>query len=252
MWYEARPTRCTRTSTSSRATAALHGDPGRRPHLQDGLRADAAAARRPGRRRDGGLPRGAAHGGDRLRRDACRRAGPHRLDSSRSRPIRRHSRQARHGAGLDGHLRLRDALPVRAAAPRRRDAGLEPRFRQGHHPLRRQARQGRGAPLQRVLRALGRGIEAYWRDVGTIDAYWEANIDLTDVVPRSTCTTRLADLDLCRDHAAGQVRARRGRRRGSRVNSLVSGGCIVSGGELRRTLLFTGVRVHSYAHSTKR
>ena len=54
--------------------------------------------------------------------------------------------------------------------------------------------------------------EAYWRDVGTVDAYWEANIDLTDVVPAlDLYDQRLADLDLCRDHAAGQVRARRGR-----------------------------------------
>ena len=50
--------------------------------------------------------------------------------------------------------------------------------------------------------------EAYWRDVGTIDAYWEANIDLTDVVAGARpLRPRLADLDLCRDHAAGQVRA---------------------------------------------
>jgi hypothetical protein len=54
--------------------------------------------------------------------------------------------------------------------------------------------------------------EAYWRDVGTVDAYWEANIDLTDVTPGTRhLRPRLADLDLCRDHAAGQVRARRGR-----------------------------------------
>ena len=54
--------------------------------------------------------------------------------------------------------------------------------------------------------------EAYWRDVGTIDAYWEANIDLTDFVPAlDLYDQQLADLDLRRDHAAGQVRPRRGR-----------------------------------------
>ena len=67
----------------------LHGDPGRRPHLQDGLRADAAAARRLGRRRHRRLPRGAAHGGDRLRRHACRRRRTASSPSSRSRRIRR-------------------------------------------------------------------------------------------------------------------------------------------------------------------
>ena len=50
--------------------------------------------------------------------------------------------------------------------------------------------------------------EAYWRDVGTIDAYWEANIDLTDIMPEARpLRPRLADLDLCRDQAAGKIRA---------------------------------------------
>jgi len=89
--------------------------------------------------------------------------------------------------------------------------------------------------------------EAYWRDVGTIDAYWEANVDLTDVVP---------DLDLYDSNwpiwtyaeitpPAKFVHDVDGRR-GNGVASLVSGGCIVSGATLRRTLLFTGVHVHSY------
>jgi len=88
----------------------------------------------------------------------------------------------------------------------------------------------------------------YWRDVGTVDAYFSANIDLTEVVP---------DLDLY-DQAwpiwtysemtapAKFVHDIEGRR-GSAVASLVSGGCIVSGSILRQSLLFTGVRVHSYS-----
>ena len=89
---------------------------------------------------------------------------------------------------------------------------------------------------------------AYWRDVGTVDAYWEANIDLTDIVP---------DLDLYeRDWPiwtygeitppAKFVHDEDGRR-GSAISSLVSGGCIVSGSALRRSLLFTGVRANSYS-----
>ena len=90
--------------------------------------------------------------------------------------------------------------------------------------------------------------EAYWRDVGTLDAYFDANIDLTAVVPA---------LDLY-DHdwpiwtyaeitpPAKFVHDMDGRR-GTAVASLVSGGCIVSGATLRRTLLFTGVHVHSHA-----
>ena len=89
--------------------------------------------------------------------------------------------------------------------------------------------------------------EPYWRDVGTLDAYWEANVDLTDVVP---------SLDLY-DHdwpiwtfaeitpPAKFVHNNDGRR-GIGISSLVSGGCIISGASLLRTLLCTGVQVHSY------
>ncbi|MEJ1157483.1 glucose-1-phosphate adenylyltransferase [Prosthecomicrobium sp. N25] len=90
--------------------------------------------------------------------------------------------------------------------------------------------------------------QPYWRDVGTLDAYWEANIDLTDVVP---------DLDLYDSGwpiwtygeitpPAKFVHDEDGRR-GQAVSSLVSGGCIVSGASLRRSLLFTGVRINSYS-----
>jgi glucose-1-phosphate adenylyltransferase len=90
--------------------------------------------------------------------------------------------------------------------------------------------------------------EAYWRDVGTLDAYWEANVGLTDVVPH---------LDLF-DHdwpiwthaeivpPAKFVHDEDGRR-GMAVSSLVSGGCIVSGASVSRSLLFTGVQVHSHS-----
>jgi len=89
---------------------------------------------------------------------------------------------------------------------------------------------------------------AYWRDVGTVDAYWEANIDLTDTLP---------SLDLY-DHdwpiwtysevtpPAKFVHDLDGRR-GLALSSLVSGGCIVSGSSIRRALLFTGVRVNSFS-----
>lgn len=54
------------------------------------------------------------------------------------------------------------------------------------------------------------GHEAYWRDVGTVDAYWQANIDLTDVLPDLIFQPVLADLDLCRNQAASKVRPQRG------------------------------------------
>jgi len=89
---------------------------------------------------------------------------------------------------------------------------------------------------------------AYWRDVGTVDAYWEANIDLTDIVP---------DLDLYEREwpiwTYGEITPPAkfvhdvDGRRGQAISSLVSGGCIVSGAALKRSLLFTGVRINSFS-----
>jgi glucose-1-phosphate adenylyltransferase len=90
--------------------------------------------------------------------------------------------------------------------------------------------------------------EAYWRDVGTVDAYWEANIDLTDVVPALDLYDRNWPIWTYSEvnPPAKFVHDKEGRR-GQAVSSLVSGGCIISGAGLRRSLLFTGVRVNSYS-----
>lgn len=90
--------------------------------------------------------------------------------------------------------------------------------------------------------------KAYWRDVGTIDAYWEANIDLTDVVPELDLYDREWPIWTYAEvrPPAKFVHDDDGRR-GSAISSLVSGDCIVSGASLRRSLLFTGVRVNSYS-----
>jgi glucose-1-phosphate adenylyltransferase len=90
--------------------------------------------------------------------------------------------------------------------------------------------------------------EAYWRDVGTVDAYHEANIDLTHVLPK---------LDLYDEEwpiwtYAEVVPSAKfvhddDDRVGTAIYSVVSGGCIVSGAQLRHSLLFTGVRVNSWA-----
>jgi glucose-1-phosphate adenylyltransferase len=89
---------------------------------------------------------------------------------------------------------------------------------------------------------------SYWRDVGTIDAYWASNIDLTAITP---------DLDLYdkdwpiwtyqpTSPPAKFVFDDDGRR-GMAVDSLVSGGCIISGALVRQSVLFTGVKIHSYS-----
>ncbi len=90
--------------------------------------------------------------------------------------------------------------------------------------------------------------EAYWRDVGTVDAYWESNIDLCDIVPALDLYDREWPIWTYSELTAPAkfVHDEDGRR-GSAISSLVSGGCIVSGTSLRRSLLFTGVHTHSYS-----
>ena len=88
----------------------------------------------------------------------------------------------------------------------------------------------------------------YWRDVGTIDAYWEANLDLTNVTPDLnlydkhwpiwTWQEQLPPAKFVFDDAD---------RRGMAVDSVISGGCIVSGASVRRSMLFSDVHVHSWA-----
>jgi len=87
----------------------------------------------------------------------------------------------------------------------------------------------------------------YWRDVGTIDAYWEANLDLTHVTPDLnlyydawpiwTYQAQLPPAKFVFEHAD---------RVGTALYSLVSGGCIISGSMVRRSMLFSNVHVHSY------
>ena len=90
---------------------------------------------------------------------------------------------------------------------------------------------------------------AYWRDVGTIDAYWEANVDLTRVTPELDLFDKDWPIWTYSELTAPAkfVHNEEGRR-GHALNSLVSGGCIISGSYLHKSLLFTGVRVHSYSH----
>ena len=89
---------------------------------------------------------------------------------------------------------------------------------------------------------------SYWRDVGTVDAYWEANVDLTDVLPELDLYDREWPISTYSELTppAKFVHDIDGRR-GSAVASLVSGDCIVSGSSIHRSLLFTGVRTHSFA-----
>jgi len=92
-------------------------------------------------------------------------------------------------------------------------------------------------------------LPPYWRDVGTLDAYWRANLDLASVTP---------ELDMYDSHwpirthmeplpPAKFVQDRSGRH-GMTLNSLVSGGCVVSGSEVVNSVLFSRVRINSFCN----
>jgi glucose-1-phosphate adenylyltransferase len=97
------------------------------------------------------------------------------------------------------------------------------------------------------FRNVDSGVQAYWRDVGTLDAYWQANIELIDVDPELnlydnewpiwTYQAQTPPAKFVFDDPD---------RRGMAVDSMVSGGCIISGSEVRHSLLFSNVRVNSF------
>jgi glucose-1-phosphate adenylyltransferase len=92
------------------------------------------------------------------------------------------------------------------------------------------------------------GEGAYWRDVGTVDAFWQANLELIGVLPELnlydeqwpiwTYQEQLPPAKFIFDDDD---------RRGMALDSMVSGGCLISGATVRHSLLFSNVRVNSYA-----
>ncbi len=88
----------------------------------------------------------------------------------------------------------------------------------------------------------------YWRDVGTIDSYWEANMELCRVTPDLNMYDREWPIWTYQEQLPpAKFVFDDDTRRGMAVDSLVSGGCIISGASIRRSLLFSNVRVDSYA-----
>lgn len=93
--------------------------------------------------------------------------------------------------------------------------------------------------------------DAYWRDVGTIDAYHQASLDLVSVTPAFDLYNRRWPIrthyhhhppaKFVHDDVAGQ-------RVGQAINSIVAEGCIISGGRIEQSVLFPQVRVNSYSH----
>ncbi|MDP3211783.1 MULTISPECIES: glucose-1-phosphate adenylyltransferase [Methylotenera] len=89
----------------------------------------------------------------------------------------------------------------------------------------------------------------YWRDVGTIDAYWEANMELTKVIPELNLYDREWPIWTYQEQLPpAKFVFRDEGRTGKATDSLVSGGCLISGACITNTVLFSDVRVHSYAN----
>lgn len=92
------------------------------------------------------------------------------------------------------------------------------------------------------------GAPAYWKDVGTVDAFWQAHIDLTNFTPELDLWDRNWPIWTYNESVppAKFIHDERDRR-GMAISSMVSGGCIISGTEVRNSVLFTNVKTNSYA-----
>jgi len=108
---------------------------------------------------------------------------------------------------------------------------------------------GRNKVVAYPFRDLATGERAYWRDVGTLDAFWTANMELMSVTPELNLydnewpiLTHQAQLPPAKFVFNDEDR------RGMAVDSMVSGGCLISGASLNRTLLFSNVRAHSHSY----
>lgn len=93
-----------------------------------------------------------------------------------------------------------------------------------------------------------KGAPAYWKDVGTVDAFWESNIDLTNFTPELNLWDKDWPIWTYSESVppAKFIHDERDRR-GMAISSMVSGGCIISGTEVRNSVLFTNVHTNSYA-----
>jgi len=92
------------------------------------------------------------------------------------------------------------------------------------------------------------GGNYYWRDVGTVDAYWEGNMELTKVVPELNLYDRQWPIWTYQEQLPpAKFVFDNEERSGRAVDSLVSGGCIISGAKVSNSVLFSDVRVNSYS-----
>jgi len=92
------------------------------------------------------------------------------------------------------------------------------------------------------------GAPGYWRDVGTIDAYWEANINLADIQPELDLYDQKWPVWTNQEQLPpAKFAFDDDERRGMAVDTMLSGGCLITGATVRHSVLFSNVRVHSFS-----
>ena len=92
------------------------------------------------------------------------------------------------------------------------------------------------------------GEQAYWRDVGTLDAYYEANMELVSVVPQLDLYDR--DWPILTEQLQAPPAKfvfNNDERRGHATDSMISAGCIISGASVNKSLIFSNCKIHSYS-----
>ena len=160
-----------------------------------------------------------------------------------------HARPRRPGLRLHGHLRVHHQRAGRRAAP-----GLGQRHQPPRHGRRHRADAGQGGQAQ-VYDFLDNQVPGseprdagYWRDVGTLDSYFESSLDLCAVHPVfNLYNDRWPILTHVPSQPPAKFVHEHGDRIGRAINSVVSNGVIVSGGLVRDAVLSPGVRVNSWS-----
>jgi len=98
------------------------------------------------------------------------------------------------------------------------------------------------------FRDVQKGGQPYWRDVGTVDAFWEANMELTSLTPQLNLYDRNWPIWTYQEQLPpAKFIFNDDKRRGMAVDSMVSGGCLISGAKVENSLLFSNVKVNSYS-----
>ena len=125
------------------------------------------------------------------------------------------------------------------------------RLRQGHHSARRARPAGDRASVRHVVRDVEHRPEApaYWRDVGTVDAYWAANLDLASTIPELDLYDRNWPIWTYQEQLppAKFVLDLNGQH-GAITNRSSRGGCVISGSQVSKSVLSSAVRVHSFCN----